>query len=956
MTPQIVDLESMFWQVRLLVKAAKLMETPFKWSANNGMPKDKLEHKQEHFNRMRRRYRSRIVDRLQDACIWASKISTVVWNIKLLQDPKVGILASETLPGLPGKRTCKSSAAVRHTNTTINSQKYYCSMIVCPSSEEQSDVKFLQDLIAALEGIFTLWQTKAEKSMRLFEHGRLSGRNLGHEAANLAGLGPELGTDKTGITALGKSCLDLAKRLVEARRPTEKLCPGRSRILRWDSKQDIRSAKPRPAPWELSCLAQHLPLNLDIAGSDENRDVILDQCKEFMVTDYTFMASWDASKPTTVGHWWNFITSSVVCAKLLDEEIARREELLKQNHSMDPQNATTGPEAEQVELLRKIYACCKKQKRAPAWKSTFDWRRLKPKMLYHSDTAARSWTDTPQVETVNQKAAIKLRSNIWQFLICNSMGELAETLREIEHNSGPAKLHNISCFDLFLTADSNDLPEISEPVPSGRANKAFWDEWAGETGDLGDRVEPTQKSRLLRLFRRGNRVMGRHKSAIEGSGLMDLYLVGNMGPIERSVLRDYPLLGASPNVTRETLLSKYQESLLSILNSSLVDQGVKYRIIFAKHLSAATLQSMVYLWHPDAIDTFDDHLGDVSNFYDTTVQSLTGSEDTWITGITLKHWRLLGENETEIREAERNVELREITLRFERLKAKEERKLEKSTAEERARWEENGERSPLVKDMYDYRFPPPSVQLGDSRLAADAPWGRNADPAHRLSTIHELGLSLVISGDQTGRSWTCSIVCELFDEDEVAKYAGEVSHTLQMFIHQQATGRQLAFLLLLGYLCERLAEECECFMQALDGIMRYNPKVLLVGMEFDRSDRAVSVLKQMLWGFEALRIFNDKLSQALEVVGRAETKMNELLEDSKSIRHKDMVSGVAQVKEEFEKRRSRLANTYNALQLRVEQGIKLREGISSVLGVEQNESISRLTWLTIIYLGPGLLV
>ena len=670
------------WQVRLLVKAAKLMETPFKWSANNGMPKDKLEYKQEHFNRMRKRYRSRIVDRLQGVCIWASEVSRVVWNIELLQDPKVGILASETLPVPPGKRTCRSSAAVRHNNTTVNSQKYYCSMIVwyvirqlpevfgfdsssvapgsppasiqehlwqyssrelwecfshytsslfqsagssrlrpiddstncilrwyhylslaaickllrerdstrfdaickdvqtrcteklaelkelgSPSPEEQSDVKFLQDLIAALEGIFTLWQTKAEKSMRLFEHGRLSGRNLGHEAANLAGLGPELGTDKTGITALGKSCLDLAKRLVEARRPTEKLCPGRSRILRWDSKQDIRSAKPRPAPWELSCLAQHLPLNLDIAGSDKNRDVILDQCKEFMVTDYTFMASWDASKPTTVGHWWNFITSSVVCAKLLDEEIARREQLSKQNGSTDPQNTTTGPEAEQLELLRKIYACCKKQKRVPAWKSTFDWRRLKPKMLYHSDTAARSSTDTPQLETVKQKAAIKLRSNIWQFLLCNFMGELAETLQEIERNSGPAKLHNISCFDLFLTADSNDLPEISEPVPSGRANKAFWDQWAKETGDLRDRVEPTQKSRLLRLFRRGNRVMGRHKSAIEGSGLMDLYLVGNTGPIERSVLRNYPLL-TSPNVTRETLLSKYQESLLSILNSS----------------------------------------------------------------------------------------------------------------------------------------------------------------------------------------------------------------------------------------------------------------------------------------------------------------------------------------------------------------------------------------------------
>ena len=42
-----------------------------------------------------------------------------------------------------------------------------------------------------------------------------------------------------------------------------------------------------------------------------------------------------------------------------------------------------------------------------------------------------------------------------------------------------------------------------------------------------------------------------------------------------------------------------------------------------------------------------------------------------------------------------------------------------------------------------------------------------------------------------------------------------------------------------------------------------------------------------------------------------------------------MISGVTQVKEEFEKRRSRLANTYTSLQLRVDQGIKLREGVGS---------------------------
>jgi len=39
----------------------------------------------------------------------------------------------------------------------------------------------------------------------------------------------------------------------------------------------------------------------------------------------------------------------------------------------------------------------------------------------------------------------------------------------------------------------------------------------------------------------------------------------------------------------------------------------------------------------------------------------------------------------------------------------------------------------------------------------------------------------------------------------------------------------------------------------------------------------------MLWGFEALRIFNDKLSQAIDVVNRAEIKMNTLLETVRDI-------------------------------------------------------------------------
>jgi hypothetical protein len=110
----------------------------------------------------------------------------------------------------------------------------------------------------------------------------------------------------------------------------------------------------------------------------------------------------------------------------------------------------------------------------------------------------------------------------------------------------------------------------------------------------------------------------------------------------------------------------------------------------------------------------------------------------------------------------------------------------------------------------------------------------------------------------------------------------------------------------------------------------------------------------MLWGFEALRIFGDKLKKALDAVLKAGDKAKASLENDKRIRHKDMLSGVEQVKEEYDKRHNRLQHAYNSLEQRVDQGVKLREGISSVLSVEQNENISILTWLTIIYLGPAL--
>ena len=49
--------------------------------------------------------------------------------------------------------------------------------------------------------------------------------------------------------------------------------------------------------------------------------------------------------------------------------------------------------------------------------------------------------------------------------------------------------------------------------------------------------------------------------------------------------------------------------------------------------------------------------------------------------------------------------------------------------------------------------------------------------------------------------------------------------------------------------------------------------VLLKGMEWHKSDDAVKKLKQMLWGLEALRVFDDKLTRALQEIKEGKEKM-----------------------------------------------------------------------------------
>lgn len=260
---------------------------------------------------------------------------------------------------------------------------------------------------------------------------------------------------------------------------------------------------------------------------------------------------------------------------------------------------------------------------------------------------------------------------------------------------------------------------------------------------------------------------------------------------------------------------------------------------------------MIFMWHPDAIDTYDAHLGELSQFSDSCKQSITGGEDTWITSITISHWRLHDRVESMILRAENEVDDAECKARQEKLdtaksvlegahRTRTLTGLVSLPALYRRLTSRRPARDPTTTTNTsepDTELAPfPTIAMSLSQPNKAAPRGflfrKPPSPDHvqkddfppqsvadeRSGKIHDLRLSLAITGDSRGRSWTCSMVCELFSETQAASYALEAAETLQMFIHEQDTGRALVFMLLLGYMCEALARECDIFIKELDEI------------------------------------------------------------------------------------------------------------------------------------------
>ena len=182
------------------------------------------------------------------------------------------------------------------------------------------------------------------------------------------------------------------------------------------------------------------------------------------------------------------------------------------------------------------------------------------------------------------------------------------------------------------------------------------------------------------------------------------------------------------------------------------------------------VQALVHIWHPAAIDTFDSYFGSLSSFGDIR------EDDSWITTITLVYWAF--EPRSDVLDP-------------------------KSTLPPEDRYTEPRQRG---------KFPPPKM-MQQTQNKRDM----SIDDSIQ-HTIEERSSSLVITGDSQGYLWTCSIWSSLINDAEFD--VTTVAEVLQLFKHQQSTGRSLVFLSLLGILCEKLSAEIDQTLKGCDEYVR----------------------------------------------------------------------------------------------------------------------------------------
>ncbi|KAK0666027.1 hypothetical protein QBC41DRAFT_157065 [Cercophora samala] len=616
-------------------------------------------------------------------------------------------------------------------------------------------------------------------------------------------------------------------------------------------------------PWELHCVNHEAYLRVaDVANVSAARDRLF----EFLLSDYSFMTSWDWADANMVGRWWDIRPTAMICATLLDlksegklqaaparkpvtdvdvsQFIDRRTDTLRSDDltssgilPREPKALGVGGESGNLEavLIKLLQSVEESRGSEIAW--FFDWVLQRP-----PNRCFPVWyTSLPSPSWLPKNPLIALTGMIPELKAYTS-----------RHGSGSSSTQPGFQLNATTTFDKEcaDLHLIN-----------LWDITHGSPSDFSFRINAITLATTLPT----------------------------------------PTGTKSSNLERDHALKKR-------LDTPLMDLGIKHRILLFPTITPSHAVELYYLWHTAANFHLRDHFGSVSRFTDSK-KGPTG----WTTGVNISHWTIRSRNA-----------------------------VEKDPYREVHRQHGN--------------FPPNNI----------AELGVNIDLQYM---VEERSSSIIFTGDPSGRLWICSIISPTIRWDLLHNLIS--NHTrplLSIFVHQPSTARCLVFMMFLGHLCETLASEYEKLLSKLDDIIEIRDRTLFEGPEdWWGTAEAINKLKKMLWGWDALRIFNDKLSASLTQIQRAHDAMDNHIKQEALHQDAELIQEASTVVDEFRKRHGLLVDVHDKMQLKIKQVTGLRDGISTITNVvdaqtaladnkttiQQGNNIRTLTYITIGYLPLG---
>ncbi|KAK0651171.1 hypothetical protein B0T16DRAFT_403272 [Cercophora newfieldiana] len=347
---------------------------------------------------------------------------------------------------------------------------------------------------------------------------------------------------------------------------------------------------------------------------------------------------------------------------------------------------------------------------------------------------------------------------------------------------------------------------------------------------------------------------------------------------------------------------KLQATLLEKLGDSLVDQQVQCRYFFIQDWKDPHLMGpFVYVWHNELLDALEDHLGTASIF------SHSCTESTWSSSLTIFHWS--------------------ISLFHD-------------------------ENSGHTK-----RFPEEDIAHLSPRDGPDAGTGKSEchwiqEEAHPTT--------ILMTSNALGDFIKCSVVSELLSESALYKFAHTASEIWTMFSNQPQTGRCLAFLHLVGLLCEATSVEYEDILNVLEVTSRYKENMLDYDFTWTQQPQAVKKLEYYLWQLGVVQGFHHSIAESVGQIKAVQHVLVGQVQEGPGRRHEVLQELARTELELFERRFGRLRTICKSFEHKLDHLTRVRDGISSICGlqdsrtsIKQDDHIRVLTWVTIGYLPLG---